>query len=140
MGFLLQNPISFAYTSSRAVSQNTLTFLPILVLHLWDGWYLRSADATWVHGWRPHSPWEFRRDKAKADFQKADSDLSSARKLLQEISAKHDELTRESSGLETANDGLTKEKETKEKELGELECEATSNDASNRQTPDPPPQ
>ncbi|MGC1299799.1 MAG: hypothetical protein WA869_32640, partial [Alloacidobacterium sp.] len=22
----------------------------------WDGWYLRSADATWVYGWRRHSP------------------------------------------------------------------------------------
>ena len=56
LAFVLQNPISFAYTSAGAVSQNTLTFQPILALHLWDGWYLRSADATWVYGWRPHSP------------------------------------------------------------------------------------
>ena len=66
---------------------------------------------------------ELRRDTAKADFQKADSDLSSARKLLQEISAKHDELIRESSDLETAIDRLTKEKETKEKELGQLDAQ-----------------
>ena len=67
--------------------------------------------------------WEFRRDAAKADFQKADSDLSATRKLLQEVSAKHDELIRESSGLVTAIDRLTKEKETKEKELGQLDAE-----------------
>jgi hypothetical protein len=56
IGFLLQNPISFAYTSSNRVPQNTLAFQPALLVHLWDGWYLRSADATWVYGWRSHSP------------------------------------------------------------------------------------
>jgi hypothetical protein len=55
-GFLLQNPISFAYTSAERVSQNTLAFQPALLLHLWDSWYLRSADATWVYGWHRHSP------------------------------------------------------------------------------------
>ena len=67
--------------------------------------------------------WEFRRDTAKADFQKTDSDLAAARKLLQEVSAKHDELIRESSDLEAAIDRLTKEKETKEKELGQLDAQ-----------------
>jgi len=55
-GFLLQNPISFAYTSADRVSQNTLALQPALLLHLWDNWYLRSADATWVYGWHRHSP------------------------------------------------------------------------------------
>jgi len=44
--------------------------------------------------------WERRRDTAKADAQKADSDLAAARKLLQETSAKQGELTRESARLE----------------------------------------
>jgi hypothetical protein len=55
MGFLLQNPISFAYTSRRRPPQNTLEFLPALALHVWKGWYLRSAEATWAFGWRHHS-------------------------------------------------------------------------------------
>jgi len=54
--FLLQNPISFAYTSPERLAQNTLAFQPVVLLSFWDGWYLRSADATWVYGWRRHSP------------------------------------------------------------------------------------
>jgi hypothetical protein len=56
MGFLVQNPISFAYSSPRRPSQNTLEVQPALALHLWKGWYLRSAEATWTCGWRHHSP------------------------------------------------------------------------------------
>jgi hypothetical protein len=56
MGFLLQNPVSFAYTSPNRKPQNTLEFEPVLLLHLWQGWYLRSAEATWMVGWRHHSP------------------------------------------------------------------------------------
>ena len=56
IGFLLQNPISFAYTSPDRPSQNTLAFQPVALVSLWDGWYLRSADATWVYGWHRHSP------------------------------------------------------------------------------------
>ena len=56
IGFLLQNPISFAYTSPDRPSQNTFAFQPAVLFSLWDGWYLRSADATWVYGWRRHSP------------------------------------------------------------------------------------
>ena len=56
IGFLLQNPISFAYTSSERLPQNTLAFQPVALFSFWDGWYLRSADATWVYGWRRHSP------------------------------------------------------------------------------------
>ena len=56
MGFLLQNPISFAYTSPNRKPQNTLELQPVLLIHLWQGWYVRSAEATWVVGWRRHSP------------------------------------------------------------------------------------
>jgi hypothetical protein len=55
MGFLLQNPISFAYTAPKRPPQNTLEFQPVAALHLWEGWYLRSAEATWTYGWRRHS-------------------------------------------------------------------------------------
>ncbi len=55
MGFLFQNPISFAYTSPNRKPQNTIQFQPVLLLHLWQGWYLRSADATWISGWHAHS-------------------------------------------------------------------------------------
>jgi hypothetical protein len=56
MGFLFQNPISFAYTSPKRPPQNTLAFQPALALHVWKGWYLRSAEAAWTYGWRHHSP------------------------------------------------------------------------------------
>jgi hypothetical protein len=56
MGFLFQNPISFAYTSPDRRPQSTIVFQPVLLLHLWRGWYVRSADASWLIGWRQHSP------------------------------------------------------------------------------------
>ncbi len=55
MGFLLQNPVSFAYTSPKRPPQDTLELQPALALHVWKGWYLRSAEATWAFGWRHHS-------------------------------------------------------------------------------------
>jgi len=55
-GFVVQNPISFAYTASNRPPQNTLAFQPVLALHLWDKWYLRSSEATWTMGWHQHSP------------------------------------------------------------------------------------
>jgi hypothetical protein len=51
-GCLLQNPISFAYTSSDRAPVNTLLFQPILLVSIGDGWYLKSADSTWTMGWR----------------------------------------------------------------------------------------
>ena len=65
--------------------------------------------------------WERHRDTAKADAQKADSDFSTARKLYLEISAKQDELVRESSRLEGIIERLKKEKEALGKELGRSE-------------------
>ena len=54
-GFIFQDPISFAYSAPNRSPQNTLELQPILALHLWQGWYLRSADATWVCGLHHHS-------------------------------------------------------------------------------------
>ena len=56
IGFIAQNPIAFAYTNPHRPPQNTLEFQPVFALHLWDKWYLRSAEADWTMGWRRHSP------------------------------------------------------------------------------------
>jgi hypothetical protein len=56
VGFIAQNPVSFAYTSANRAPQNTLEIQPVLSLHLWDKWYLRSSEATWLMGWHQHSP------------------------------------------------------------------------------------
>ncbi len=53
--FVLQEPISFAYTSRNRPPQNTLQFQPALAVHLWEGWYLRSAEATWTCSLHHHS-------------------------------------------------------------------------------------
>jgi chromosome segregation ATPase len=64
---------------------------------------------------------ELHRDMAKTDWQKADFDLSAARKLLHEMSAKQDDLVRESSHLESTIEQLKLEKEGLERDLGRLE-------------------
>lgn len=56
LGLIVQNPISFAYTNSHRSPQNTLELQPVLALHLWHDWYLRSAEADWLMGWHQHSP------------------------------------------------------------------------------------
>ena len=56
VGFIAQNPVSFAYTSPSRPPQNTFSFQPVLALHLWEKWYLRSAEANWVVAWHRHSP------------------------------------------------------------------------------------
>ncbi len=55
VGFIVQNPVSFAYTSPKRPAQNTFEFQPIFALHLWEKWFLRSSDANWTIGWRHHS-------------------------------------------------------------------------------------
>ena len=55
LGGLLQNPISFAYTSSDRRPLSTLLVQPILLKHLWRGLYVKSADATWTIGERAGS-------------------------------------------------------------------------------------
>jgi hypothetical protein len=44
VGFIAQNPISFAYTSPGEAPQNTFQIQPVFALHLWGKWYLRSAE------------------------------------------------------------------------------------------------
>jgi hypothetical protein len=56
VGFIAQNPIGFAYTSPHRPPQNTFLFQPVLAWHLWDKWYLRSAEANWAIGWHRRSP------------------------------------------------------------------------------------
>jgi hypothetical protein len=51
LGTLVQNPISFAYTAKDRESVNTLLVQPIVLAYLGKGFYLKSADATWVRGW-----------------------------------------------------------------------------------------
>jgi hypothetical protein len=55
LGCLVQNPISFAYTSRRHEPVNTLSFQPIVLRYLGRGFYVKSADATWTRGWRDGS-------------------------------------------------------------------------------------
>ena len=51
MGGLIQNPISFAYTSSDRQAVNTLFVQPVLLLNVSGGWYVKSADSTWSFDW-----------------------------------------------------------------------------------------
>jgi len=52
LGGLIQNPISFAYTSGASRPLSTLLVQPILLKHLWRGLYVKSADSTWTIGER----------------------------------------------------------------------------------------
>src|SRR5208282_2803631 len=52
VGFLLQNPISFAYTNSSATPQSQMEFQPLVSYTLGRGWYVKSADSTWTVNWR----------------------------------------------------------------------------------------
>jgi hypothetical protein len=53
LGFLFQNPISFAYTNSSATHQSQMQFQPLISYTLGHGWYIKSADSTWTVNW-PH--------------------------------------------------------------------------------------
>jgi len=52
VGFLFQNPISFAYTNSSATPQSQMEFQPLVSYSLGRGWYVKSADSTWTVNWR----------------------------------------------------------------------------------------
>jgi hypothetical protein len=52
VGFLFQNPISFAYTNSSATPQSKFEFQPLISYTLGRGWYVKSADSTWTVNWR----------------------------------------------------------------------------------------
>jgi uncharacterized protein len=68
--------------------------------------------------------WESRRDNAKAD-SKADANLSATRKLLQEASAKRDELIRESLPLEPMLERLKAEGEQLTRGVDQIRQEVT---------------
>jgi hypothetical protein len=55
LGCLIQNPISFAYTSPDRRPTSTLLIQPILLTHVGWGFYVKSADATMAINWRRHS-------------------------------------------------------------------------------------
>jgi hypothetical protein len=52
LGCLIQDPISFAYTSSGRRPVGLLTVQPVVLRHLWRGLYAKSGDATWAVDWR----------------------------------------------------------------------------------------
>jgi hypothetical protein len=52
VGFLFQNPISFAYTNSSATPKSEMKFQPLISYTLGNGWYVKSADSTWTVKWR----------------------------------------------------------------------------------------
>jgi len=52
LGVLIQSPISFAYTSHDRRSVGTLLLQPIVLRHLWRGFYVKSGDASWTIDWR----------------------------------------------------------------------------------------
>jgi hypothetical protein len=56
VGGLIQNPVSFAYTSPDRPPVNILLIQPILLLHVWRGWYVKSADSTLTMNWRHGTP------------------------------------------------------------------------------------
>jgi hypothetical protein len=51
LGTLVQNPISFATVARDRKSVNTLLVQPIVLAYIGKGFYLKSADSTWVRGW-----------------------------------------------------------------------------------------
>ena len=56
LGVLVQNPISFAYTSPRHQAVSTLSVQPIALQYVGKGFYVKSADATWTRGWHAGGP------------------------------------------------------------------------------------
>jgi hypothetical protein len=55
---LFQQATSFAYSSSHSVPVSSLQIQPIITYRLDDGWYLKSADATWRINWRHNTSTE----------------------------------------------------------------------------------
>ncbi|HTY54739.1 MAG TPA: hypothetical protein VMB26_06050 [Candidatus Binataceae bacterium] len=54
LGFIFQNPISFAYTNSSAKPRSEMEFQPRISYTLGNGWYVKSSDSTWDLEWRHH--------------------------------------------------------------------------------------
>lgn len=55
-GGLIQNPISFAYTSGNRPSVSTLLVQPIVLAYLGKGFYAKSADSSWTMSWHSGTP------------------------------------------------------------------------------------
>jgi len=55
LGGLIQNPISFAYTSPESRRSSTLLVQPILLASIGRGFYVKSADSTWGMSWQRHT-------------------------------------------------------------------------------------
>lgn len=55
-GVLIQNPISFAYTSPDRKPVSTLAVQPILFAYIGKGFYLKSADSSWTMNWHSGTP------------------------------------------------------------------------------------
>jgi len=56
LGGLIQNPVSFAYTSSDRKPVNTLFVQPVALAYVGHGFYLKSGDSTWAMGWAHGTP------------------------------------------------------------------------------------
>jgi hypothetical protein len=52
LGTLIQDPISFAYTSRDRQRVGTLSIQPIVLGYLGRGFYAKSGDSTWAINWR----------------------------------------------------------------------------------------
>ncbi len=55
LGFLYQNPISFAYTSPAAKARSAMLLQPAISYELGGGWYAKSSDSTFTINWRHHT-------------------------------------------------------------------------------------
>ncbi len=56
LGVLIQNPISFAYTSPDRSATSALLVQPIVLAYLGRGFYVKSADSTWTKSWHHDAP------------------------------------------------------------------------------------
>jgi hypothetical protein len=56
LGALIQNPVSFAYTSSDRQPVNTLLVQPVALAYVGRGFYVKSGDSTWAMGWAHGTP------------------------------------------------------------------------------------
>lgn len=52
LGGLVQNPISFAYTSPTRQTTSALLVQPVLLAYVGKGFYVKSADSTFTVSWR----------------------------------------------------------------------------------------
>ena len=55
LGCLIQNPVSFAYTSRDRQHVGALLIQPIVLQYLGHGLYAKSGDSTWTINWRSGS-------------------------------------------------------------------------------------